>query len=116
MQRARAVLTQEDIDWTADFLKMKIGPGPEPGPDGDASGGGQPAVAGFPQPMAPDCHPVHGKVPGPKNFVLCSTHNHILDTDKNVIVAADVKGFLALHPEFGALTMPMLAGAVTKVE
>jgi hypothetical protein len=58
------------------------------------------ASASLPQPIAPDCEIVLGKVPGPANFVLCKTHGHVLDTTKTLIVAHDVDEFLKQHPEF----------------
>lgn len=46
--------------------------------------------ATLPQPMAADCVIVHGKVPGPKNHVLCSTHDHIIDSDARTVIAHDL--------------------------
>jgi hypothetical protein len=42
------------------------------------------------EPMQPDCVIVHGKVPGPKNHVMCKTHGHILDSTAKTIVAANL--------------------------
>jgi hypothetical protein len=47
-------------------------------------------AAALPQPMAADCEVVHGKVPGPANYVLCGTHGHILDTSTNRVIAHDL--------------------------
>jgi hypothetical protein len=49
--------------------------------------------ATLPQPMAPDCAAVHGKVPGPKNHVLCGTHYHVLDTDAQTVIAHSVEEY-----------------------
>lgn len=46
--------------------------------------------ATLPQPMAADCEVVHGKVPGPANYVLCGTHGHILDTSTKRVIAHDL--------------------------
>ena len=40
--------------------------------------------------MTAACKPVHGKVPGPRNHVLCGTHQHILDTDAGLVIAKDL--------------------------
>ncbi len=50
-------------------------------------------TATLPQPMAPDCEIVRGKVPGPKNLVLCKTHGHVLDTDTQMVIAHSVEEF-----------------------
>ena len=42
------------------------------------------------EPMQPDCVIVHGKVPGPKNHVMCKTHGHILDSTAKTIIAANL--------------------------
>jgi hypothetical protein len=41
-------------------------------------------------PMQPDCKPVHGKVPGPPEHLLCQTHGHILDVNSGQIIAASL--------------------------
>jgi hypothetical protein len=46
--------------------------------------------ATLPQPIAPDCEAVRGKVPGPANHVLCGTHGHILDTTARTVIAHDL--------------------------
>jgi hypothetical protein len=51
--------------------------------------------ATLPQPMAPDCEVVHGKVPGPKNHVLCKTHNHVMDTITQMVIAHSVEEYKA---------------------
>lgn len=71
-----------------------------PAPQDAPAGTPQAPSGSLPQPMAPDCQIVIGKVPGPANFVLCKTHGHVLDTDKKLIVAGNVDQFLTQHPEF----------------
>jgi hypothetical protein len=51
------------------------------------------ASATLPQPMARDCEPVPGKVPGPANHVLCGTHGHILDASAGMIIAHDLEEY-----------------------
>jgi hypothetical protein len=46
--------------------------------------------AALPQPMAPDCEIVRGKVPGPANHALCETHGHILDTTTRTVIKHDL--------------------------
>jgi hypothetical protein len=41
----------------------------------------------LPQPMPSDCKLVHGKVQGPANHVLCSTHGHIVDIKSRTVIA-----------------------------
>ena len=52
--------------------------------------------ATLPQRIAPDCEIVRGKVPGPKNFVLCKTHGHVMDTNLNMVIAHTVDEFKAM--------------------
>jgi uncharacterized membrane protein len=52
--------------------------------------------ATLPQPMAGDCAIVRGKVPGPKNHVLCGTHYHVLDTDAQTVIAHSVAEYKQL--------------------
>lgn len=58
----------------------------------------------LPSPMLPDCKIVHGKVPGPKNHVLCAKHGHVVDTDAKMIIAASVADYKKRHaaPAAGA--------------
>jgi RNase P/RNase MRP subunit p29 len=49
------------------------------------------------EPMKPDCVVVHGKVPGPKDHVLCGKHGHVLDTTKKVIIAKNLEEYKKLH-------------------
>ena len=53
--------------------------------------------ATLPQAMAADCEIVRGKVPGPKNFVLCKTHGHVIDTDLQMVVAHTIDEFKTLN-------------------
>jgi hypothetical protein len=48
--------------------------------------------------MQPDCYPVHGKVPGPQNHLLCSTHGHVLDVSAKVIIANSVDEYKKRYP------------------
>ena len=67
----------------------------------DDTGGGAgaattpPATDTVPRPMQPDCKTVRGKVPGPANFLLCSTHNHVVDTKTKMIIANSLDEFKA---------------------
>jgi hypothetical protein len=47
-----------------------------------------------PRPMESDCKPEHGYVPGPKNHLLCATHGHVLDTDRQMIIANSVAAYV----------------------
>ena len=51
-----------------------------------------------PRPADADCHPVHGKVPGPKNHLLCSVHLYVVDTDTNQVIANSLADYQAAHP------------------
>ena len=44
------------------------------------------AALKLPAPMQADCKPVHGKVKGPENHLLCSTHGHVLDIKSKTII------------------------------
>jgi hypothetical protein len=50
-------------------------------------------AAQLPRPMQPDCKLVHGKVPGPKNHLLCAAHGHVVDIKTNMIIANDVASY-----------------------
>jgi len=43
--------------------------------------------------MLADCKPVHGKLHGPENHLLCGTHGHVLDVKAKTIIAHDVKEY-----------------------
>jgi len=49
--------------------------------------------ATLPQPMAPDCEIIRGKVPGPARYALCGTHGHILDTTARTVFAYDLDDY-----------------------
>jgi hypothetical protein len=46
--------------------------------------------ATLPQPMAPDCEPVKGKVRGPVNHMLCITHGHVVDITARMVIARNL--------------------------
>jgi hypothetical protein len=96
-----------ELKWTGIFIGR---PDLVQGTGGVHGASGPPAK--LPRPMEHDCKIVRGRVPGPKNFVLCATHKHILDTDKKQIIAEDVNAFNAAHPEFGKLPVAMMADCV----
>ena len=52
--------------------------------------------ATLPQPMAPDCETVPGKVPGPANHVLCGPHEHILDISTKTVIAHNLSEYQRL--------------------
>jgi hypothetical protein len=43
-----------------------------------------------------DCLPIAGHVPGPKQHQLCRTHGHVLDLDRNIVIAPSLKEYLRL--------------------
>jgi hypothetical protein len=51
---------------------------------------------GMPSPMmSDDCVPVRGKVPGPAEHLLCSTHGHIVDIKQKTIIAKNLNEYLS---------------------
>ena len=52
-------------------------------------------------PMASDCKPVHGQVPGPAEHLLCQTHGHILDVKTGQIIAASLEEYKRLDVAHG---------------
>jgi hypothetical protein len=108
------MLTGKQLDWVQQFVGFRIASGPplDGGTDQAVDGAPVPQADTLPQPMQPDCKVVRGQVPGPDNFVLCAMHGHILDIDKEVIVAHNLKDFEAQHPEYGKLPVPMLPDCV----
>jgi hypothetical protein len=46
--------------------------------------------AKLPQPMSADCEIETGKVTGPANHVLCSTHGHVMDTASRTVIAHSI--------------------------
>lgn len=56
------------------------------------------ATAGpLPSPMLANCKIVHGKVPGPKNHLLCEKHGHVVDIDRKIIIAHSLDDYRASH-------------------
>jgi hypothetical protein len=107
--------TQRELKWTGDFIgRPELATSATTGAVQGSGGahGAMAAPAKLPRPMEHDCKVVHGRVPGPKNFVLCATHKHILDTDKKQIIAEDLNAFNAAHPELGKLPVAMMADCV----
>ena len=49
------------------------------------------------EPMKADCKPVHGKVPGPAEHLLCSTHGHVVDIKAKQIIAKNLDEYKKLH-------------------
>jgi hypothetical protein len=45
--------------------------------------------------MTPQCKTVQGKVPGPANYLLCTTHNHIVDTKTKTVIAKNLAEYKA---------------------
>lgn len=54
------------------------------------------ASARLPRPMAPDCKPVHGKVVGPDNHLLCATHGHVIDVKAKTVIANNLDEYKKL--------------------
>jgi hypothetical protein len=52
-------------------------------------------AATLPQPMASSCKPQSGKVKGPKNHVLCTTHQHVIDIETKMVIAHSVEEYTA---------------------
>jgi phosphatidylserine/phosphatidylglycerophosphate/cardiolipin synthase-like enzyme len=46
--------------------------------------------AKLPQPMSPDCEIQSGKLTGPANHALCSTHGHVMDTTSRMVIAHSI--------------------------
>jgi hypothetical protein len=77
------------------------GGGDVPTPPYRGGGGGGQYATGLdiiPGPMWTDCSPVHGKVPGPPEHLLCSKHGHIVDIKKKQIIAKDLYEYKSLYP------------------
>lgn len=72
----------------------------------------------LPSPMQADCTPVHGKVRGPKNHVLCSKHGHVLDTDTHMVIAHDIRDYEArqLAGKVAAAAAPIVQGMAKMAE
>jgi hypothetical protein len=78
-----------------------------------AGGVTAPAAGSLPQPMSPDCKPVHGKVTGPDNHMLCGTHGHVLDTKSRMIIAHSLDEYkkLGLATHTAPSSKPAAAGS-----
>lgn len=51
----------------------------------------------MPEAMTPDCKSVHGKVPGPKEHLLCAKHGHVVDIKTKQIIAKTLDEYKKLH-------------------
>jgi len=96
---------KHDIDAVIKFLQSASGA--EPATAGAPGSAGEVAAAGAGSlgPMGRDCKIVRGKVPGPRNHVLCGTHHHILDEAARMIIANDLDDYkrrYAKHAVTGA--------------
>jgi hypothetical protein len=89
-------LSPAHLDWASSFLSIHIdvlvGGGPSATERCAAADGKLPA------PMQPDCKIVHGKVPGPENHLLCTTHNHVVDVEAKTIIAHSLAEYMKAHP------------------
>jgi hypothetical protein len=68
------------------------------GGNATANGAGATTNGKLPSPMTPECKVVHGKVPGPKNHLLCTAHNHVVDVDAKMIIAHSLDEYIKAHP------------------
>jgi hypothetical protein len=93
---------KHDIDAVIKFLQSASGAQPAtagaPGSAGEVAAAG----AGSLGPMGRDCKIVRGKVPGPRNHVLCGTHHHILDEAARMIIANDLDDYKRRYAKHGA--------------
>ncbi len=55
-----------------------------------------------PRPVEDDCMIVTGKVPGPKDHVLCKTHLHVIDMSRQQIIANSVDDYKKSFPAHDA--------------
>ncbi len=93
-------LSDAHLDWTAKFVAL---------PKNMLAAGQAVASAGLsavtngqlPSPMLPDCKVVHGKVRGPENHLLCTTHNHVVDIKAKTIIAHSLPEYLKAHSAKG---------------
>jgi hypothetical protein len=94
--------SHHELKWTHEFIaRPDILPEPSKGGANGQQGQVSDASQSLPQPMGHDCKVVRGKVPGPKNIVLCGAHGHILDTDKKQIIAHSLREYLKSHQGHG---------------
>lgn len=63
----------------------------------------------MPEAMKPDCKPVHGKVPGPKEHLLCEKHGHVVDIKTKQIIAKTLEEYRKLHQPQKMKPEPMKA-------
>jgi hypothetical protein len=47
----------------------------------------------MPEKMTSECKPVTGKVPGPKNHLLCAKHGHVFDIKMKMVIAKDLAAY-----------------------
>ncbi len=102
------MLSKEQHQWTQTFIGVRF----EPHAGGQAESGaghrgqrrheaadqGHGAAASGADglgPMLPDCKVVHGRVPGPRHHVLCTTHGHVVDEQKRMIIAPTLAEYIA---------------------
>ncbi len=108
------MLSKEQHEWTQTFIGVRFKPhtGEQAGSGSDhrrhrggeegGQGHGTPAASGAAAqgtdglgPMLPDCKIVHGRVPGPRHHVLCTTHGHVVDDQKRIIIAGTLAEYIA---------------------
>ena len=93
-------LSDVQLEWAATFTS--IPKGALVAGVGGAGASRQPAPDGkLPSPMLPDCDPVHGKVPGPANHLLCAKHHHVVDVEAKTIIAHSLAEYVKAHPANG---------------
>jgi hypothetical protein len=90
-------LSDAHLQWASSFLSIHVDVLISGRPDATANGSGS-TDGKLPSPMLPDCHTVHGKVPGPENHLLCTTHNHVVDVDAKTIIAHSLEEYMKAHP------------------
>ncbi len=64
------------------------------------------------EPMRAYCKPVHGKVPGPKEHLLCMTHHHVVDIKTKTVIAKSLEDYKKLHAPQKMKPEPMKADCV----
>lgn len=105
-------LSDVQLEWVATFLSVPkndlvAGMGGEAASSKAAAGGAAAGAAAgaadgkLPSPMLPDCKPVHGKVPGPANHLLCAEHKHVVDVEAKTIIAHSLEEYVKSHPAAG---------------
>src|SRR5262245_16618317 len=88
-------LSDAHLQWTSSFLSIhpRVLARGQPGTNEAVGANGQ-----LPVPMLPDCKTVRGKGTGPKNHLLCTTHNHAVDVDAKTIIAHSLAEYVKAHP------------------